>query len=236
MKKEKSFLQTVCSIAIPVTLQCMLQSSFSMADQIMIGQLGSVSIAGVGLAGKFTSIFNVLVSAIAAVAGIMIAQYMGKKDEKAVDSSFSVNLLVAAVLAVLFTGACTLFPGQIMGIYTTDKGMIQESAGYLRVIAITFLPIVGSTLFATLLRCMEKAVLPLIASILATIVNTGLNYILIFGKWGMPEMGVQGAAIATVIAQLVNLACIFIMFLVHYKKQGKHLSLQLKMGNVHGNC
>ena len=160
MKKEKSFLQTVCSIAIPVTLQCMLQSSFSMADQIMIGQLGSVSIAGVGLAGKFTSIFNVLVSAIAAVAGIMIAQYMGKKDEKAVDSSFSVNLLVAAVLAVLFTGACTLFPGQIMGIYTTDKGMIQESAGYLRVIAITFLPIVGSTLFATLLRCMEKAVLP----------------------------------------------------------------------------
>ena len=232
MKKENSFLQTVCNIAIPVTLQCMLQSSFSMADQIMIGQLGSVSIAGVGLAGKFTSIFNVLVSAIAAVAGIMIAQYMGKKDEKSVDTSFSVNLFVAAVLAILFTGACALFPTQIMGVYSTDAGMIQEAAGYLRVMSITFLPIAGSTLFATLLRCMEKAVLPLIASILATIVNTGLNYILIFGKCGMPQMGVQGAAIATVIAQLVNLACIFLMFLVHYKKQGKHLSFHLKMGQL----
>lgn len=232
MKIEKSFLQTVCNIAIPVTLQCMLQSSFSMADQIMIGQLGSVSIAGVGLAGKFTSIFNVLVSAIAAVAGIMIAQYMGKKDEKAVGSSFSVNLLVVVVLAAIFTGACFLFPNQILGLYTEEPEMIQAATGYLRIVAITFLPIACSTLFATLLRCMEKAALPLYASIFATVVNTGLNYILIFGKFGMPKMGVAGAAIATVVAQFINLTCIYVMFLIHYKKQGKHLTPSLKMGSV----
>ena len=74
MKKENNFLKTVCNIAIPVALQCMLQSSFSMIDQIMIGQLGSVSIASIGLAGKFSSIYSVMVSAIAVVAGIMIAQ------------------------------------------------------------------------------------------------------------------------------------------------------------------
>lgn len=78
-RQENSFLKMVCNLAIPVALQSMLQSSFGIVDQIMIGQLGSVSVAGVGLAGKFTSIYSVTVSAIGAVAGIMIAQYLGQK-------------------------------------------------------------------------------------------------------------------------------------------------------------
>ena len=72
MKRQQTFFQTVCALAIPVALQSMLQSSFGMVDQIMIGRLGEVSVAGVGLAGKFTSIYLVIVSAVAAVAGIMI--------------------------------------------------------------------------------------------------------------------------------------------------------------------
>ena len=120
MEKEKSFLAETGKIAIPVTLQVMLQSSFSMVDQIMIGQLGSVSIAGIGLVGKFTSIFNVVTAAIASVAGIMIAQYMGKKDEKEVGRSFYVNLMAALVVAVVFIFISMLFPGQILDIYTKD--------------------------------------------------------------------------------------------------------------------
>ena len=77
MKQEQSFLKTVCNLAIPVALQSMLQASFSIVDQIMIGQLGSVSVAGVGLAGKFSSVYSVVVAAIGTVAGIMISQYMG---------------------------------------------------------------------------------------------------------------------------------------------------------------
>ena len=80
MKKEQSFFKMVCNLAIPVALQSMLQSSFGIIDQIMIGQLGSVSVAGVGLAGKFTSIYSVTVAAIGTVAGIMIAQYLGQKN------------------------------------------------------------------------------------------------------------------------------------------------------------
>ena len=88
MKREKTFLNTVCNLAIPVALQSMLQSSFSIVDQIMIGQLGSVSVAAVGLAGKFSSIFSVVVSAIGAVAGIMISQYIGQKNKEEVRRSF----------------------------------------------------------------------------------------------------------------------------------------------------
>ena len=79
--RSDGFLKEVAALAVPVALQSMLQSSFSIVDQIMIGQLGSVSIAGVGLAGKFSSIFSVVVAAVGAVAGIMISQYIGQKNE-----------------------------------------------------------------------------------------------------------------------------------------------------------
>ena len=80
MKRESPFLITVCRLAIPVALQSMLQASFGVVDQIMLGQLGSVSVAGVGLAGKFAGIVSVIVAAIGSVAGIMISQYLGQNN------------------------------------------------------------------------------------------------------------------------------------------------------------
>ena len=204
MNRKDSFFASVCALAIPVALQSMLQASFSIVDQIMIGQLGSVSVAGVGLAGKFASIYSVIVSAVGVVAGIMISQYLGQKNSREVRRSFFVNLLISLGLAGIFTLLCGGFPAQIMGLYTTDVPMGQAAASYLLIITATFLPIAGATLLSTLLRCMEKAQLPLYASIASAILNTGLNYVLIFGKLGLPAMGASGAAIATVISTWVN--------------------------------
>ena len=204
MNRKDSFFASVCALAIPVALQSMLQASFSIVDQIMIGQLGSVSVAGVGLAGKFASIYSVIVSAVGVVAGIMISQYLGQKNSWEVRRSFFVNLLISLGLAGIFTLLCGGFPSQIMGLYTTDVPMGQAAASYLLIITATFLPIAGATLLSTLLRCMEKAQLPLYASIASAILNTGLNYVLIFGKLGLPAMGASGAAIATVISTWVN--------------------------------
>ena len=92
MKLEPGFFKTVWRLALPIALQSILQASFSVVDQIMIGQLGSVQVAGVGLAGKFASIFTVLVSAVAAVAGIMLAQYLGQRQTGAAARAFTVNL------------------------------------------------------------------------------------------------------------------------------------------------
>ena len=204
MKHKHEFFQSVCRLAIPVALQSMLQASFSIVDQIMIGQLGSVTVAGVGLAGKFASIFSVVVSAIGAVAGIMISQYLGQKSEREVHRSFWVNLLIALGLAGLFSVACGLFPEQVMGLYTVDPPTRQVAAGYLVIITATFLPMAGATLLSTLLRCMEKAQLPLYASIASAVLNTGLNYVLIFGKLGAPALGVTGAAAATLLSRIVE--------------------------------
>ena len=88
MQEEKRFFRTVCTLAIPAALQSLLQLSFSLVDQIMIGQLGAVSVAAVGLAGKFASIYTVVIAAIGAVAGIMISQYLGQKNSAEVRRSF----------------------------------------------------------------------------------------------------------------------------------------------------
>lgn len=211
MEKKKSFFETVCDLAIPVTLQSMLQSSFSIVDQIMIGQLGSVSVAGVGLAGKFASIYSVVVSAIGAVAGIMISQYLGQKNRQEVRRSFYMNLAIAGGIAGIFTVLCAMFSEPVMGLYTKDPATRQAAAAYLKIVAGTFIPMAGATLVSTLFRCTEKPRLPLYASIASAVLNTGLNYILIFGKFWFAPMGAQGAAIATVISQYVNFLLMVLM-------------------------
>lgn len=204
MKTNTSFFRTVAQLAVPVALQSMLQSSFSIVDQIMIGQLGSVSIAGVGLAGKFSSIFSVVIAAIGAVAGIMISQYLGQKNANEVRRSFFCNLAIGTVIAVGFTLLCALCPQSVMRLYTNDPATAKAAAEYLSVIAWTFLPLMGATLLSTLFRCAERPRLPLYASIVSAVLNTVLNYLLIFGKLGLPALGARGAAIATLISQLAN--------------------------------
>ena len=224
MNRNSSFFASVCALAIPVALQSMLQASFSIVDQIMIGQLGSVSVAGVGLAGKFASIYSVIVSAVGVVAGIMISQYLGQKNRREVRRSFLVNLRIAVGLAGLFSLLCGGFPAQIMGLYTTDAPMRQSASVYLQIITATYLPLAGATLLSTLLRCMDKAQLPLYASIASAVLNTGLNYLLIFGRLGLPAMGASGAAIATVISTWVN-------FLLMLAMLGRHSALLKTAGN-----
>lgn len=211
MKRQQTFFRTVCALAIPVALQSMLQSSFGMVDQIMIGQLGEVSVAGVGLAGKFTSIYSVIVSAVAAVAGIMISQYLGQEKSAEVRRSFFTNLALAAVIAGLFTAVCAFFPETVMRAYTKDAATRQTAAEYLRYISATFLPVAGATLLSAAFRCAEQPQLPLYASIFSALLNTGLNYILIFGKFGFPALGVTGAAIATVVSQCANVLLMLLM-------------------------
>ncbi len=205
MNISKSFQREFITIALPVALQGLLQSSFSIVDQVMVGQLGEVSIAGIGLAGRFASLYSVLLSAIAAAAGILLAQYIGKQDEKEAGRSFYLNLFLAAGLAVLFLGLCLAFPQKIMGIYTEDPDTRAAAALYLSIVAVGFLPRAVSLLCATLLRCKNYASVPLYATAGNAILDTALSYALIFGKFGLPRMGIAGAAAATVFAQAMEL-------------------------------
>ena len=178
---ENSFRRELIGIALPVTLQSLLQSSFAMVDQLMIGQLGSESIAGIGLGGKFASIYTVVLGAVAAAAGIMTAQYVGAEDEEGVGRGYYLNLFLGLLLAAGFMAVCCLFPHEVMRLYTKDGGVRSQAANYLQIYAVSFPLSAISTIMAVFLRCIGKAVWPLAASFFSVLLNTGLNYLFIFG-------------------------------------------------------
>ncbi len=216
---RKNFQKELTQIAVPVTLQCLMQSSFSVVDQIMTGQLGSISIAGIGLGGKFASIYSVVIAAVASVAGIMIAQYVGKEDVKEVGRSFYTNFAVSLILAAIFTSLSVIAPVQILGFYTNDAAAVQKGVEYLRIYAISFLPVAVTSILSAYLRCVQAAKIPLYAGIFASAANTALNYVLIYGNAGFPAMGVKGAAWASVIAQVSGCIITVILFVHLYRKR-----------------
>lgn len=152
-----NFGKTVCKIAIPVTFQSMLQSSFSIIDQLMIGQLGENSIAAVGLGGNFMLIFSVVIGAIGTVAGILISQFIGADDEREAWRGFTVSNLFGIAVAMIFMLASFCFANSILGLYTTDAETIIIGTPYLRILSFTFIPMAISTVVATWLRCNEHA-------------------------------------------------------------------------------
>lgn len=228
-EENREFKKELLQIAVPVTLQCLMQSSFSVVDQIMTGQLGSISIAGIGIGGKFASIYSVVIAAVASVAGIMIAQYIGKKDTKEVGRSFYSNLAVSLIIVAIFTSLSMMIPSQILGLYTNDDATVQKGVEYLRIYALSFLPVAVMSIFSAYLRCVQAAKIPLYASIFASIANTVLNYVLIFGKAGFPVMGVKGAAWASVIAQLLGCIVTVFLFMILHRKRLWKIPFEIRM-------
>lgn len=215
-----AFLKSLCKIAIPVTLQSMLQSSFSIIDQVMIGQLGETGIAAVGLCGNFSLIFSVMLGAVSTVAGILIAQFLGAGEEKEAWRSLDVSLLWSLLLSGLFLGAAVGFPRLILGLYTADTGIIDSGTLYFRLIGFSYVPMALSALLSAWMRCKEQAAIPFAASLVSVAVNTSLNYLLIFGKLGLPSMGIPGAALASLASQMVNFLLVLLGFVILEKKEG----------------
>jgi len=129
-----------------------------------------------------------------------------------------VSLICGIVISALFLLAAGVFPSQILGLYTKDMSIINTGAVYFRIVAFSYLPMAVSNILSSWLRCKEHATIPFLASFGAVVVNTGLNYLLIFGKFGFSCMGIKGAAIATLISQLFNLVFIVIGFVLCIRK------------------
>ena len=213
---EKSFLQDVLRISIPVALQSMLQSSFSMVDQIMVGQLGDKSVAAVEIAGKPSFIYAFVIGAISTITGIMISQYIGNKNREAEEKSICVNFLVMILTGLTFLSVFGLFRNPFVEMFTEEEQVIAEGSTYLGIISWTFIPLGICSILGTALRCRDKSTWPLYIGIFSALHNTGLNYCLIFGNFGAPRLGIAGAAYASVISQaagaLISILCFYRLY------------------------
>ncbi len=217
---KKEFYDKIKKVAIPITIQSILQALLVLIDQLMIGSLGSASIAGVGLASKFISLFTVTMTAIVTVAGIMIAQYKGNGNKEGINSSFFSNLYFSLSIAVVFILLVLVLPKQIMGLYSEDYGTIDQAVIYLEIMAIGFIPNTITLMFSVLLRNMESAKFPMVASGVSVITDTILNYLLIFGIGCFPKMNVAGAALATSISRIIEMIIVIVFFFKIREQRG----------------
>lgn len=224
LKKEsimqKNYMKEILQIGLPITLQSILQSSYSLVDQIMVGTLGTVSIAGGGLIGKFSSLVTFTLASIATVTSILVAQYHGNKDREGISRSFFSCLYMALAVVGIFMAVCICFPNKILSIYTMDTSMIAGAVPYFVVIAVSFFPMTLTMQFAALLRSIEKSSFPLYAGMLSMLLNVFFNYIFIFGKMGMPCLGLLGAGIGTLLSRSVeSLMLLFFILKMCNKKE-----------------
>ncbi|HEX3021443.1 MAG TPA: MATE family efflux transporter [Lachnospiraceae bacterium] len=216
--KNRKLYKEILVIGLPITIQSIFQASYSLVDQLMVGRLGTVSIAGSGLGAKFSSLVMVTISAIAAVAAILIAQYHGSQDRKGMNQSFFSCLYIASIVTILFLIPSLAIPEQIMGIYTNDIHTVEKAASYLVIIGVSFVPMAGTLMISAFLRSTENSRYPMYASIVSMLVNMVFNYILIFGKFGIPKLGLVGAAYGTLIARTIEMA-LLIYWLLRVRKQ-----------------
>lgn len=213
---DKSFLKTMFALAIPITIQSFITSSLNLVDNVMVGKLGESAIASVGLANQYIFIFTLCIIGINAGASIFMSQFWGKKDIKSIKTFLGIDMTLGLVASLLFALGAFVFPEEIMSILSKDTEVIQLGSSYLRIVAISCVCTNFTQAYSSAVRSTEQPKLPMYASLIGVLTNAFLNWVFIFGNLGAPEMGIQGAAVATTIARLVEM--LFILIAVYAQK------------------
>ncbi|MBP3656134.1 MAG: MATE family efflux transporter [Clostridia bacterium] len=206
---NSSFTRTMLSIAIPVALQNLLFSSFTLIDTLMIGALGDTPLAAVGMAGKWSWFFGIVLYGMTSGAGVFIAQYFGAGNHRGIHRTYGLVTMSALAASLLFMSAAIAVPEMIIRMFTTDAEAIAIGAVYLRIIALSYPFQALSKAGGTLLQSTQRVSIPFIGAAVSVATNVVFNALLIFGLCGFPALGAAGAAIASAIAAVVNTAVIF---------------------------
>lgn len=213
---DKAFLKKLAALAIPISLQSLIASSLGIVDQMMIGQLGKNIIAGVGFGGRIPFIFMMTLFGIVSATSIYTAQYFGKGDMKEVGKVVGTTLVIGSLVTAVFMAIALVFTKQAVRLFTGDEAVISQGVIYLKYVSIGFIPMMISQTYSAVLRSTHRVRLPLIAGLISFGVNTLLNYVLIFGNFGAPELGIMGAALATGISRTIEM--IILLAVVYIRK------------------
>lgn len=207
---DRPFYRQLLVLAAPIMLQNFIASSLNMFDTLMIGQLGENEVAAVGVANQVFFLFNLVANGAAAGCSIFLSQFWGGGDRRSVHKVVGLGLLMNLCIGLLFTGAACAFPGPIIGLFSDDQAVISLGIEYLLLAALSYAFTSVSFLLAGAMRSVGKAWPPMIISAGAVLVNIALNQVFIFGELGAPAMGVRGAALATLIARVVEMALMLV--------------------------
>lgn len=209
--KDRSFYKDLITLAIPISLQNLITFAVNFADNVMIGTLGENAISGVYVASQVQTVIQIFIAGIEGAILILAAQYWGKRDTDSIRKVVSIGVRSAFFIGLAVTLVSVLFPRQIVSLFTAEQGVIAEGAAYLQIVGFTYLLFSISQVMIAAMRSVETAKIGLYISIIALVLNIGLNYLFIFGvnlggSQIIPAMGVQGAALATLISRFAEMA------------------------------
>lgn len=215
---DKKFYKMVLVIAIPIIIQNGVTNFVNLLDNIMIGQLGTLSMSGVSITNQLLQVFNITIFGAMSGPGIFMAQFYGKKDKEGLQHCFRFKLIIGFIVMIIAMLLFYNYGSSLISMYLTNKNdnpsdtlkTLNYGLTYLKVMLISFVPFVISQVYSSSLRETGNTFLPMIASVTAVLANTCLNYILIFGHFGFPQLGVAGGAIATVISRYIEMMIIVI--------------------------
>lgn len=234
--KDRHFYKNVFTLAIPISLQHLITFLVGFADNVMVGRLGDDAVSGVYLGGQLQFLLQQLVVGLGSALLILTAQYWGKGDTTPIRRLIGLVLRIGAVAAILMSLATGLFPEQILSLFSDEAGAIREGVAYLRIQSLSYLFFAVSQILIYAMRSVETTRVGMMASLVTLVFNVVLNEILIFGRLGLPAMGVRGAAMATLIARIMECAAVTVyVFLIDKKLQMRLREIFAPAGKLVGH-
>ena len=212
--KDKGFWKTALTLAIPVALQNMLTSSFTLADTLLVSQLGDVALSSVGMVGQWGWLMTMILFGFASGTTVFVSQFWGIKDIKRIRKTCGIALVSVLAVSGVFIAISLVAPRLVLRMFNSDPQIIAEGTKYLSVVAYSYAAVAITNILSAVLRSVEKVRIPMYVSGFTTVLNIFLDYCMIFGKLGFPEMGIKGAALATAISAWAGVALIIIISLI----------------------
>lgn len=208
--KDRSFYKSLVTLAIPISLQNLITFAVNFADNVMIGRLGENAISGVYVGNQVQTVLQIFIAGIEGAILVLAAQYWGKRDAESIRKVVSIGVKSAFGIGLAVTAVSVLFPSQIIALFTSEQGVIEDGAAYLQIVGFTYLLFSIAQVMIAAMRSVETAKIGLYISLTTLVVNIGLNYLLIFGVTvpgvvAIPAMGVRGAAIATLVSRFLEM-------------------------------
>lgn len=223
-KADTSFYRKFLTIYVALVLQNVVTLSVNLADNMMLGSYSETALSGVAAVNQIQFIYQQLLMALGDGLVIFCSQYWGKKQTGPMKKIAASAMHAALAVGVLLFVLVSLFPYRAVGMFTTDQAIIGEGVKYLGIIRFTYLFFAVTQLLLAALRSVEVVRIAMCLSVVTFFVNCGINYVLIYGHFGAPELGARGAAIGTLIARIIE-CTVLIVFVV---KKEKRLNLKLK--------
>ncbi len=213
---DREYFRNMLKIALPIIVQQLAFALLNMLGVVFVGQKGETSVAAVGLAGQLAFLLNLVHFGIISGAAMFTAQFWGKQDIPNLRRVLGLCLLLALSASFIFFMLSQFFPENILRIYSEDEAVIALGINYIRTFSWTFIFFAVTFSYALVMRSTGNVITPTLVSVCALLISTFLSYSLLFGKFGLPELGIQGVAVAAVIARAME--CVTLLLVTYVSK------------------